>query len=514
MSPEQRNAVIGAAVAVTVYAAICLWLGWDHPAYTLALVFFYVFAGVLSLLYLASQWLGHSAKTPTGFRVGGATYLAPRKATERQRAPSKAPNGLAAKVAQFCDWIPWQLKEPFFRLPVLLPAVWGAATFASVEHRVPGDIYGQLAPTLIALIAAVIAINGFLAVRGQRTIDFLGALATVLVLIAGTTISLVQIASESKDQVQWVAAALVFSLVAILQTGICGANSPDNGEPGSSQPPHMHHRASAEVLDKDKSEIEQSPSRPCTKPPHCSPPLQPREINLLAAAGALAVLVLLVSVLWLAPLVIRGAALGAGGLHLASVLFLFGSAACLVAWARLPPEQREPWLRRAIIGAAIATLFGIGGSFVQKHVERAAEADCLAFDTQFAQLAGYQTPTIALRLSKRDQRRRVCMSALKGLNWSTTKPDCLAFDGEFAQLVRDESLAFALRAMQSDGRRTACEPTLGRIEKTPQITDCVAFLAEIDQLVDDEPIRVAATAIEHYPRTSICHPRLGLLARR
>ena len=119
------------------------------------------------------------------------------------------------KVERFCNWIPWQLREPFFHLPVLLPVVWAAATFASVDHRVAGDIYGPLEPTLIALLAAVIAINGFLAIRGRHTIDFLGALATVLVLIAGTTISLVQIASGSNNEIQWVAAALVFGVVAM-----------------------------------------------------------------------------------------------------------------------------------------------------------------------------------------------------------------------------------------------------------------------------------------------------------
>ncbi len=498
---------------VTLYVAACLRLGWDRPAGTVALVCIYVFAGLASFLYLASQWLGVSARPPTGFRIGRVTYLSPRE--------TKVPSGLAVKVERFCNWIPWQLREPFFHLPVLLPVVWAAATFASVDHRVAGDIYGPLEPTLIALLAAVIAINGFLAIRGRHTIDFLGALATVLVLIAGTTISLVQIASGSNNEIQWVAAALVFGVVAIVQTGIHGADSPDGGEPDTeTQSPQANDPVPEKVPNTGTVETNPPPAESCHKQPHCChkqphchSPTPQRQVNLLAAAGALAALVIVVSALWLAPLVIEGAVLGAGGLHLAALICVLATAGFLLL-AIDNSEKRQTWLLATVVGAVLAAVLSLGGSLVQKHWEGAAGADCLAFDTQFAQLVGEQSQTTALQLSKSDQRRRACMPALKHLKWSTTKPDCLAFDVEFEQLVRGESLAFALRAMQYDGRRTACEPSLGRIERYPQITDCVAFLAEIDQLVDDEPIKVATAAIAHDPRTRICHPHLGLLARR
>jgi hypothetical protein len=418
------------------------------------------------------------------------------------------------KVEQFCDWIPWQLKEPFFHLPVLLPVVWAAATFASVDHRVTGDIYGPLEPTLIALLAAVIAINGYLAVRGQHTIDFLGALTTVLVLIAGTMISLVQIAGGTQNHVQWVAAALVFGVVAILQTGIRGADSPDADEPSLTGRSHRRDRASKVPCTDTRHETNPPSTESCPKPPHCHPPIKQHQINILAAAGALAALVLGTLLLWLVVrLTAWGATREAQVLHSAALFCGLATAGCLLV-AISDSEKRQTWFLAAVVGAVLTTVFGLGGSWIQKHLEDPPSADCLAFDTQFAQLVGDQSQTIALRLSNSDRRRRACMPTLKGLNWSTPKPDCLAFDVEFAQLLRGESLAFALRAMRYDGRRAACEPTLGRIEKYPQITDCVAFLAEIDQLVDDEPIQLAAKAVAHDPRTRICHPRLGLLARR
>jgi hypothetical protein len=490
--PAQRNAVIGVSVMVVLYAATCLWLGWDGPAGAVEVGLIFGFAGLFSMLFLTTVWLGASDRTPTGFQVGRAAFLAPRW--------RRAQRGWAARVARFVSRrIPWQLREPLFRLPVLLPIVWAAATFASVPHQVQGEIHGQLEPTLIALLTAVIAINGFLAVRGQRTIDFLGALTTVLVLIAGAVISLIQIADNGKGQVQWVAAAVVFGLVAIIETGIRGANSPDASQPTPPQP---------------RPQQQEVPSlrEPGVRPPQAGtgttlPPL--RVSNLLPAVGAIVALVLLVLLLWLlVRLVSWGTTHEAQIFNSAALLCGLASVGFAITWL----TTKEPkWILPTVVGAVLTTALGLGGGWLQKHVEG---TDCLAFDAQFGQLVGDQTQATALKLSKTDQRRPACLPALKGLSWHAAQPECLAFDAQFAELVRNESLAFARRGLEADGRRSACSSTLGRINNAPPVTDCVTFLAQLDELVDDEPIKVAAVAIEHDSRTQVCHPRLGLLARR
>jgi hypothetical protein len=496
---DERNAVIGVALIVVLYAAVCLWLGWDGPAGTVELVFIDGFAGLFSMLYLATVWLGVSEKPPIGFQVGSHTYLGLQQTV--------VPAGTAARVASLISqWIPWQLREPLFRLPVLLPIAWAAAAFAGVQHQVRGDIHGQLEPTLIALLAGMIAINGFLAVRGQHTVDFIGALAGVLALIAGTVISLVQIAGGGKGQVHWVAAALVFGLVAILQTGIRGADSPDDGEPASTQPPY--DRTPEGALPSAHGS-EPPPPGPCPKPPHC-PPSRQREVNPLAPAGGLAALVVLVLFLWL---VVRRVSWGSTResqvLHSALLLCAFAWLGFVIAALRTKDPK---WFLPALISALLTTAFGFGGSWVEKHLPPTT-ADCLAFDAQFGELVGDQTEATALRLSKYDQRRAVCWPPLEKLTWRAAEPDCLAFDAQFGELVRNESLAVALRAMEADGRRAVCRSTLGRIKEFPPVTDCVTFLAQLDALVDDEPIKVAAVAIERDPRTRVCHPRLGVLAR-
>ncbi len=492
LNRAQRNAVIGASGVVMLFAAGCLLLGWDGPVGTVEVGLIFGFAGLFSMLFLTTVWLGASDRTPTGFQVGRAAFLAPRW--------RRASRSTATKVASFVSRrIPWQLREPLFRLPVLLPIVWAAATFASAPHQVHGEIHGQLEPTLIALLTAVIAINGFLAVRGQRTIDFLGALTTVLVLIAGAVISLIQIANNGKGQVQWVAAALVFGLVAILETGIRGANSPDVSQPTPPQP-------------RPQQSVVPSPPGPAVPPPcagTCTTlaPLGVR--NLLLAVGAIVALLLLVLLLWLlVRLVSWGTTTEAQIFHSAALLCGLAS----IGFAITAFTTKEPkWLLPTLVGAVLSTALSLGGGWLQKHADG---TDCLAFDAQFGQLVGDQPQKTVLKLSESDQRRSACMPALNGLSWQAAQPDCLAFDAQFVELVRNESLAFARRALNADGRRSACSSTLGRVNEAPPVTDCVTFLAQLDQLVDDEPPTVAAVAIEHDPRTQVCHPRLGLLARR
>ncbi|HYM55470.1 MAG TPA: hypothetical protein VES97_08915, partial [Solirubrobacteraceae bacterium] len=78
-----------------LFAAGCLSLGRDGPAGTVEVGLIFGFAGLFSMLFLTTVWLGASDRTPTGFQVGRAAFLAP--------SWRRARRSTAAKVASFAS---------------------------------------------------------------------------------------------------------------------------------------------------------------------------------------------------------------------------------------------------------------------------------------------------------------------------------------------------------------------------------------------------------------------------
>jgi hypothetical protein len=222
---HERAYAFVAALLVVAFVEECVRLTWHAPASPAWSTALAAAAAGVFVLYAAAMWLGTSPATPTGFQAGAGTFLEPRVqgTNKTERALRLVDNRL----------FPWGLRSAFFRLPLIVPLVAGAVTFAAIPHRVSGDAYGQVLPTLVAVLGFVIALNGFLAARGQRTIDYIGALAAVLALIGGTVVSFGQVADGTQHHVQWACAALVYGLVAILVTLIRGTNAPDcTDQPG------------------------------------------------------------------------------------------------------------------------------------------------------------------------------------------------------------------------------------------------------------------------------------------
>jgi hypothetical protein len=139
----------------------------------------------------------------------------------------------------------WWMREPVFRLPVLIPIACSAGVFCVVDHDArTSQFHQQALPLLLGILAAMVAINGFLAIRGQSIVDFVTALAAVGVLLTGVVISLTQVGlgdpadtaeaarrAAGLHHVQWVASALVFGLVVLFMSLIRGVNTP--GDPGA-----------------------------------------------------------------------------------------------------------------------------------------------------------------------------------------------------------------------------------------------------------------------------------------
>jgi hypothetical protein len=133
----------------------------------------------------------------------------------------------------------WQWREPLFRLPVVVPLVCAAATFVTVDHDADvSDLAKAAEPTIIAIITAVLAINGLLSFRGRAVIDYLGSLLSVIVLLAAEVVTVVQISGNGVHNTHVIAAAMISGLVTVLISAIRGANQPEVLPlPDSSAPP-------------------------------------------------------------------------------------------------------------------------------------------------------------------------------------------------------------------------------------------------------------------------------------
>jgi hypothetical protein len=218
MTDEERVALGVVCFLVLAFVVACLGLGWRREPSAGWVRGADALAACLLAYYAALIWLGASSEPPVGFRYGaGRTYLSP----EGSRALGLIARGLGAQRL-------WPAREPFFRLPVLVPLACAAAAFVTVDHDADSaELAKQLEPTLIVLFGAVLAINGFLAVRSQTFIDFVGALVTAAVLVAGEVETLIQVNGSGTHQINWIAAAMVFGFITLLTSTLRGANPPE-----------------------------------------------------------------------------------------------------------------------------------------------------------------------------------------------------------------------------------------------------------------------------------------------
>jgi len=166
--------------------------------------------------YFALVWFGASVESASGFQLGGRTYLAPG-----------ADGGIGRTIEDLIDAIWWPLREPILRLPVLVPMACAAAGFATVDHRAGSvELAKQVEPAILAMILAVLAINGLLS-RGQAVIDYIAAGITIMVLAGAEALALVEVSENGMAEVNWLTAGMVFGFVTMLISGVRGATPPD-----------------------------------------------------------------------------------------------------------------------------------------------------------------------------------------------------------------------------------------------------------------------------------------------
>jgi hypothetical protein len=240
-------AVVGAIAVVGAFTAVCMVLGWDHDASTAVQVGGLVVAGVALTWYVAVTWLGAGKGASTGLRLGSQVYGDPRRRRAHQQEVAEVgwrKVNVAQCLEDFVGNRAWWLREPIFRLPVLIPIACSAGVFCVVDHDVgTSQFHQQALPLLVAILAAMVVINGFLAIRGQPIVDFITAVAALGVLLAGVLTSLTQVGrgdpatmteaarrAAGVHHVQWVAATLVFGLVVLFMSLTRGVNTP--GDPG------------------------------------------------------------------------------------------------------------------------------------------------------------------------------------------------------------------------------------------------------------------------------------------
>ena len=235
--------MVVAIALVGAFTAACMVLGWDHDASTLVQVAALVVAGAALMWYVAVTWLGAGKGTATGLRLGSQVYGDPRRRRAHQREGVWWQKNVSQFLENFVGGARWWLREPIFRLPVLIPIACSAGVFCVVDHDVgTSQFHQQALPLLVAILAAMVVINGFLAIRGQPIVDFITAVAAVGVLLAGVLISLTQVGrgdpaamteaarrAAGVHHVQWVAATLVFGLVVLFMSLTRGVNTP--GDP-------------------------------------------------------------------------------------------------------------------------------------------------------------------------------------------------------------------------------------------------------------------------------------------